>query len=82
MSGSYKRSVHGASDQATAAATRSAARRQCPKCGRKSALVRVSDDTATAQACRWLDCGYTRITVRCHGLVRPCPLHARQDPRR
>lgn len=41
---------------------RSAAARQCPKCGRKSALSRVSDEWQFGHYCRW--CGYENITQR------------------
>lgn len=46
---------------------RSAANRQCPKCGRKSALVRMPGQDIIS-ACRWADrglCDYVRLrTVR------------------
>jgi hypothetical protein len=41
---------------------RSAAARQCPKCERKSALKRFSDDLMYGTACRW--CGYENFTMR------------------
>lgn len=45
----------------TVTAMRSGAtKRQCPKCGRKSALVRIDDVTA----CRWTEqgkCDYVRL---------------------
>jgi len=46
------------------AARNSAASRQCPKCGRKSALRHYSDDLMFGTACRWEDCGYERMTMR------------------
>lgn len=47
-----------ATDNTVTAMRNSAERRQCPDCGRKSALVRFSDDLAHGQQCRWPDCGY------------------------
>lgn len=51
-----------------AAMTRSAERRRCPKCNRKSAILKVTpwelpvSDTAYVSAyCRWDDCDYARI---------------------
>ena len=41
---------------------RSAGARQCPKCDRKSALKRVSDELMYGTACRW--CDYESITIR------------------
>lgn len=46
---------------------RSAESRQCPKCGRKSALVRFSEDWGYGSYCRWKlegKCDYERITAR------------------
>lgn len=42
----------------------SAERRRCPKCERKSALVRVPDDTGSVTYCRWNDCDYERVYDR------------------
>lgn len=41
----------------------SAKRRQCPQCGRKSAIVRLSlsEDEFIAAYCRWDDCNYVRV---------------------
>ena len=41
---------------------RSAEKRRCPKCGRKSALVRVDYevDPFIRAYCRWDDCGYAK----------------------
>jgi hypothetical protein len=64
VSGSYSREVHGVSNSALAAARRSAERRKCPKCERKSALRSVSNDFAFGTACRWSDCGYENLTAR------------------
>lgn len=46
-----------------AAMSRSAERRRCPKCQRKSAIVRLSivDDEFVAAYCRWDDCDYARL---------------------
>lgn len=38
--------------------------RQCPECGRKSALKFMSDDFQYGSYCRYDGCGYERITVR------------------
>jgi ribosomal protein S27AE len=46
------------------AMSRSAEKRQCPKCGRKSALKHYSDEDSYGTYCRWEDCGYTSIKVR------------------
>jgi hypothetical protein len=56
---------HGtARNQFRAAMSRSAERRQCPKCNRKSALVRLPRDLdrgyASMTYCRWADCDYER----------------------
>jgi len=40
----------------------SATKRQCPKCGRKSALAFYSDEFSCGSACRW--CDYTNATLR------------------
>lgn len=58
------RALYGASNQALAAARRSAERRKCPKCGRKSALKHHSDDTMFGRYCRWEDCGYEDMKMR------------------
>lgn len=50
--------VRRATDNSVTAARRSAALRQCPKCKRKSALVRDVEWRMTA--CRWVDCGYVK----------------------
>jgi hypothetical protein len=41
----------------------SAKSRQCPKCGRKSAIVRLSitEDDFISAYCRWDDCNYARV---------------------
>lgn len=43
--------------------SRSAKKRQCPKCGRKSAVIRLSvtEDEFVAAYCRWKDCDYVRV---------------------
>lgn len=43
---------------------RSASSRQCPKCGRKSAMKFHADDLMFGSACRWADCGYENMTMR------------------
>lgn len=47
-----------------AAQSRSAAKRQCPACGRKSALAWHSDPEMFGWACRWQDCRHETMTVR------------------
>jgi ribosomal protein S14 len=54
----------GRSSEFSAAMSRSAAKRRCPKCGRKSALLRVNDETMFGRYCRWDDCDYERVTIR------------------
>lgn len=54
--------VRRATDNSRTAARRSALARQCPQCGRKSALVRFSDETAYGRACRW--CSFCHRTIR------------------
>lgn len=56
--------VRKATANTVAAQQRSAQRRQCPKCGRKSALVRFSDDEAFGRYCRWDDCDYEDVMFR------------------
>jgi hypothetical protein len=56
--------VRHATANTVTAMKRSAKTRQCPKCGRKSALKFVSDEWMFASACRWRDCGYESITQR------------------
>jgi hypothetical protein len=52
---------HGtAKNQFEAAMRRSAERRRCPQCDRKSAMVRVESDPFISSYCRWDDCGYVR----------------------
>ena len=54
---------HGtAKNQFRAAMRRSAEARRCPKCGRKSALVRLPADVfyMATTYCRWDDCDYQR----------------------
>ena len=46
---------------------RSAESRQCPQCGRKSAMVRFSEDWAYGRQCRWDDCRYGEWTDRDSG---------------
>lgn len=55
-------SVRRATGPSIAAAKRSAQDRQCPKCGRKSALKRFADDLMFGSVCRW--CDYENITMR------------------
>jgi ribosomal protein L37AE/L43A len=43
------------------AMARSAKRRTCPECGRKSAIKRWSDEIGTYAECRW--CDYTAATT-------------------
>lgn len=45
--------VRRATANTVTAMKRSAERRKCPKCGRKSALVRVSEDWGRGSVCRW-----------------------------
>jgi len=45
-----------------AAMKRSAERRKCPECGRKSALSHYSDETCFGSVCRW--CGGSRLHDR------------------
>ncbi len=54
----------GRSSEFGAAMSRSAEKRRCPKCGRKSALLLVNDETMFGRYCRWDDCGYERVTIR------------------
>lgn len=56
--------VSKATANTVAAMERSAASRQCPKCGRKSALKHYSDDVMFGSACRWPDCGYENMAMR------------------
>lgn len=56
--------VRKATANSVKAAERSASSRQCPKCGRKSALRNFSDDLMFGNACRWPDCDYENITIR------------------
>lgn len=56
--------VRKATTNTVKAMTRSASKRQCPKCGRKSALVSYADDLMFGRACRWDDCGYESMTMR------------------
>lgn len=46
-----------------AAMSRSAEARRCPKCNRKSALVKVSieDSWFISRYCRWDDCDYVKV---------------------
>lgn len=48
--------------QFEAAMKRSAEKRRCPKCDRKSALVRLprTDEYVAVTYCRWDDCDYER----------------------
>lgn len=48
----------------SAAMSRSAESRQCPKCGRKSALKFVSDEMGFGRYCRWNDCDYDTYRLR------------------
>jgi ribosomal protein S27AE len=63
--------VHRATPNTVTAMKRSAERRQCPKCGRKSALVRFSDEWAFGSCCRWSDCNYENVTQREWGAGSP-----------
>lgn len=56
--------VRKATTNTVKAMERSAKSRQCPKCGRKSALVTYSDDLMFGRACRWEDCNYESMTMR------------------
>lgn len=56
--------VRKATANSVKAAARSAESRQCPKCGRKSALRFYSDDLMFGTACRWDDCGHENMTMR------------------
>lgn len=56
--------VRKATANSVKAAQRSAESRQCPKCGRKSALRYHADDLMYGAACRWADCGYESMTMR------------------
>jgi ribosomal protein S27AE len=56
--------VRKATANTVTAMTRSAASRQCPKCGRKSALKFHTDDAMYGRYCRWQDCGYEAMTIR------------------
>lgn len=47
--------VRRATPNTVTAMKRSAESRRCPKCNRKSALQRWSDDFARGSACRWCD---------------------------
>ena len=40
------------------AMSNSAENRRCPKCDRKSAVVRFSDELGSGRYCRWDDCDY------------------------
>lgn len=46
------------------AAAASAVRRQCPKCCRKSSLIRFANDTGTGARCRWNNCDYVDAVHR------------------
>lgn len=56
--------VRKATPNSRTAARRSALKRQCPKCGRKSALVHISEPEFFGPACRWDDCGYRNMHER------------------
>lgn len=59
--------VHKATPNTVTAMKRSAESRQCPKCGRKSALIRYSDDFMYGVTCRWKiegKCDYEKFTFR------------------
>lgn len=47
-----------------AAQRASATARQCPKCERKAALIRYSDDMFSGMYCRWPDCDYTAVKFK------------------
>lgn len=53
-----------ATPNSVTAAKRSAEKRRCPKCERKSALVFISEETRFGSACRWDDCAYTNMHER------------------
>lgn len=42
----------------------SAESRQCPSCGRKSALSYYRDEMFLGTYCRWADCNYTTVRLR------------------
>jgi endogenous inhibitor of DNA gyrase (YacG/DUF329 family) len=54
-----------------AAMKRSAEARQCPECGRKSALSHYSDETHFGSVCRW--CDFARLYDREEVLRGACP---------
>lgn len=60
--------THGGRKRATAntvtSMRRSAESRQCPECGRKSALAHYSDEFCYGTYCRWDDCGFRNMTLR------------------
>ena len=56
--------VRKATANTVAAMRRSAERRRCPECDRKSALSRYDEDDGFGWYCRWDDCGYDRIRWR------------------
>lgn len=61
--------VRKATANTVTAMVNSARVRQCPKCGRKSALVRVSEDWGYGSYCRWKyetppRCDYEDFTMR------------------
>lgn len=56
--------VRRATANTVTAMRRSAERRRCPKCGRKSALTFHSDEVMRGTYCRWGDCDYESFIVR------------------
>jgi hypothetical protein len=56
--------VRNATANTVSSMIRSAESRQCPKCGRKSALKRYSDLSMFGRYCRWDDCDYENLTMR------------------
>jgi ribosomal protein S27AE len=55
--------VRKATANSVTAAKNSAETRQCPKCGRKSALKWHADELMYGHACRYADCGYENMTM-------------------
>jgi ssDNA-binding Zn-finger/Zn-ribbon topoisomerase 1 len=53
--------VRSATPNSRKAARRSAANRQCPRCGRKSALKHDHQHGTSSTTCRWDDCGYAVV---------------------
>ena len=43
--------------------SRSAERRRCPKCNRKSAITTFTDEWGVGHYCRWDDCDWDRYRL-------------------